>query len=126
MELGVADGEHLVDDQDVRLEVRGDGEGQPHVHAARVALHRRVEERRSISGEVDDLVELARDLARFMPRMAPFKIDVLAAGQLGMKAGADLEQAADAAADLGLARGRLGDAARGSSAACSCRRRCGR
>ncbi len=30
----VADCEHLVDDQDLRLEVRRDGEGEPHVHAA--------------------------------------------------------------------------------------------
>ena len=62
LELGVADGEHLVDEQDLRLEVRRDGEGEPHVHAARVALHRRVDELLDL-GELDDLVELARDLA---------------------------------------------------------------
>ena len=61
LELGVADGQHLVDDQDLRLEVRRDGEGQAHVHAARVALHRRVEEPLDL-GEGDDLVELALDL----------------------------------------------------------------
>ena len=40
LELGVADGQHLVDEQDLGLEVRGDGEREPDVHAARVALDR--------------------------------------------------------------------------------------
>ena len=35
LELGVADRQHLVDDQDFRLEMRGDGEGEAHIHAAR-------------------------------------------------------------------------------------------
>ena len=62
LERRVADGQHLVDDQDLRLEVRRHGEGQPHVHAAGVALDRRVEELLDL-GEGDDLVELAADLA---------------------------------------------------------------
>ena len=62
LEGDVADREHLVDEQDLRVEVRRDGEGQAHVHAARVALDRRVEELVDL-GELDDLVELARDLA---------------------------------------------------------------
>ena len=57
LEGGVADREDLVDEQDLRLEVRGDGEREPHVHPARVALDRRVEEALDL-GEVDDLVEL--------------------------------------------------------------------
>ena len=72
LELGVADGEHLVDDQDLRLEVRGDGEGQAHVHAAGVALDRRVEELLDL-GEGDDLVELRSISRRFMPRIAPLR-----------------------------------------------------
>ena len=72
LELDVADGQHLVDDQDVGLEVRRDGERQAHVHAAGVALDRRVEELSDL-GEGDDLVELARISARVMPRMAPFR-----------------------------------------------------
>ena len=63
LELAVADREHFVDDQDLRLEVRRDGEREPHVHAAAVVLHRRVEEALDL-GERDDLVELRRDLAR--------------------------------------------------------------
>ena len=45
-----------------------------------------------------------------MPRMRAVQVDVLAAGQLRVEAGADLEQAADAAAEVDAALGRLGDA----------------
>ena len=72
LEGGVADRQHLVDQQDLRLEVGGDGERQPQVHAARVVLHRRVEEPLDL-GEGDDLVELALDLACVMPRIAPLR-----------------------------------------------------
>ena len=59
LEGDVADGEHLVDDQDLGLEVRRDGEGETQLHAARVALHRRVDEGPDV-GELDDLVEAFR------------------------------------------------------------------
>ncbi len=54
LELSVANGKNLVDEQDLGLEVGRDGEGEPNVHPARVALHRRVEELGD-PGEVDDL-----------------------------------------------------------------------
>ena len=72
LELSVADGENLVDDQDLWFQVGGDGEGQPNVHAAGVALDRRVEELFDFR-EIDDLVELPCDLRRLMPRIAPFR-----------------------------------------------------
>ena len=52
----VADGEHLVDEQHVGIDVDRDGEPEPHVHAGRVRLHRRVDEVLEL-GELDDLVE---------------------------------------------------------------------
>ncbi len=61
-------------------------------------------------GEGDDLVELADDLGALHAEDGAVEVDVLAAGELGMKAGADFEQAADAPADDGAAFGRLGDA----------------
>ena len=63
LERGVADGQDLVDDQDLGIQVRRHGEGEPDIHPAGVALHRRVEELFDL-GEGDDLVELAGDLAR--------------------------------------------------------------
>ena len=44
LEPVVADGEHLVDDQDVGTHVRGDREPKPRVHPARIALDRGVDE----------------------------------------------------------------------------------
>ena len=64
----------------------------------------------STSAKADDLVELASDLGARHAEDGAVEIDVLAARQLGMKAGADLEQACDAALDRHLALGRLGDA----------------
>src|SRR5438067_1399663 len=61
LELGITDGEYLVNQQDLRLEVRGDGEREPHVHPARVPLDRRADVVLD-PRELDDLVEPARDL----------------------------------------------------------------
>ena len=103
LELGVADREHLVDEQDLGLEVRRDREREADVHAARVALHGRVDELLD-AGELDDLVEALLDLAALHAEDRAVQVDVLAAGELLVEARPDLEQAADAAADLGPAR----------------------
>ena len=57
----VADGEHLVDDQDLRLQVRRHRKRQAHIHATAVALDRRVQEPLHLR-KGDDLVELGFDL----------------------------------------------------------------
>ena len=72
LELRVADGEHLVDEEDLRLEVRSHREREAHVHAARVALHRGVDELLD-AGELDDVGKLRVISRRFMPRIAPFR-----------------------------------------------------
>src|SRR4029077_18720853 len=58
LKLGVADGQNLVDEENLRVEVRGDGEGKPHVHAARVTFYRRVEKSFDLS-EGNYLVEFS-------------------------------------------------------------------
>ena len=108
LEGGVADREHLVDEQDLGLEVGGHGEGQAHRHAARVALDRGVEEALDL-GERDDLVEPAADLRAPHAEDGAVEEDVLAPGELGMEAGPDLEQRAHAPGDVGPTRRRLGD-----------------
>jgi hypothetical protein len=70
-----------------------DREGQPHVHAGGIALHGRVEELLDL-GESDDVVELGSDLAPLHAEDRAVQEDVLAAAQLLVKAGADLEQRA--------------------------------
>ena len=70
-EAFVADGQHLVDEQHVRIDVNRHGEAEPHVHAGRVGLHRRVDELPQL-GELDDLVEaLAESRACVRPSMMP-------------------------------------------------------
>ena len=60
-------------------------------------------------GERHDGVELAGDVGPLHAQDGAVEVDVVAAGQLGMEAGADLEQRPQAAADTGPAAGRLGD-----------------
>ena len=84
LERRVADGEHLVEQEDLRIEMRRDGEAEPHVHARRVALHRRVDEL-THARELDDAVELRVDLAPAHPHDRAAEIDVLAPGELGVE-----------------------------------------
>ena len=72
LERRVTDREHFVDDQDLRLEVGGDGERKSHVHAARVALDGSVQElpiseKSTISSNLRVISTLV------MPRIAPFR-----------------------------------------------------
>ena len=59
--------------------------------------------------ELDDLVEAPLDLLALHVEDRAVQEDVLPPGQLGMEAGADLEQRADAAAQPRLALGRRRD-----------------
>ena len=110
LELGVAHRQHLVHQQDLRFQVGGDGERQPHVHAGRVALDGRVDELLD-PGEVHDFVEFAPDLVAAHAEDGAVEVDVLAPGQLGVEASADLEQAGDAPLHLDPSARRGGDAA---------------
>jgi hypothetical protein len=110
LEFRVADREYLVDDQNLGLEMRGDGEGQSDVHAAAEALDGCVEKLLDF-GERHDLVEFAADLGTGHAEDRAIDEDVLAASKLGMKSRAHLEQAGDPAVQRDAALGRLGDAA---------------
>ena len=108
-ERRVADRQHFVDQHDVGVAVDRDAEAEPRVEARRVALHRRVDQPLDI-GKLHDRVELAIDLLARQAEQAGAEVDVLAAGQLGMKAGAELDQRHDVAGDAHLAAGRPGHA----------------
>ena len=62
LKLRIPYSQHFVDDQYLGVEVGGDGEREPDVHARRVALDGGIEKLFG-AGEVDDGVELAGDLA---------------------------------------------------------------
>ena len=90
-EAFVADREHLVDQQDVWVDVNCHGESEPHVHARGVRLDRRVDEVPQL-GEVHDFVEALTDFALRQAEHDAVDEDVLAAGDLRVKAGAELDE----------------------------------
>ena len=108
LERLVADREDLVEQEHVRVEVRGDREAEPHVHPRRVRAHRPVDRVLEL-GERDDLVEALADLRLAETLDRAVQEDVLAAAEVGVEAGAELEQRADPTADGDLALGRLDD-----------------
>ena len=108
LELHVADREHLVEEEDVRVDVGGDGEAEARDHPGGVGAQRRVEKLLD-PREVDDLREAARHIATGMAEDRAVQEDVLAAGELRVEAGADLQQGGDPAADLHAPGSRLGD-----------------
>src|SRR5690606_8887345 len=63
------------------------------------------------AGEVDDLVELAVHFCAGHAEDGAVEVDVLAAAEFGVKSGADLEQAGDAAAEDGASGSGFGDTA---------------
>jgi hypothetical protein len=88
--------------------VRGNREGQAQIHPARVPLDRRVDELLDLRKR-HDLVELALDLDTAHAQDGSVQVDVLAAGQLGMKPRADLEKRPYAPVNLGKPPRRLRD-----------------
>src|SRR5271165_2958718 len=109
LEIYVADGQDFVDEEDFGFEVGGYGEGQADVHAGGVVLYGSVDEFFEFR-EGDDFVEFAGDVALAHAQDGAGEEGVFAAGELGVKAGADFEEAADAAVDGGVAGGGAGDA----------------
>ena len=69
LELLVADREHLVEQEDVEVDLDRDRVGEPHLHARREVLQLLVDEALEL-GEGDDLVEALVELARASGRAA--------------------------------------------------------
>src|SRR5437588_4578413 len=108
LERLVPDGEDLVEQQDVGLEVGRDREPETHVHPGRVRPHRQVDELLE-PRERHDLVELPADVLALEPEDRAVQEDVRAPAEVRVEAGAELEERADAPADRDAARGRLHD-----------------
>ncbi len=109
-EHGIAHGQRLVDDEDLGVHVDGRGEGQPHVHAARIFLDRAGDEVADL-GEGLDGRHGALDLGAGEPHNFAVEKDVLAPGEFGIEACAQLEQRRDAPARYDAPEGGLQDAA---------------
>ena len=90
-ERGVADGEHLVDEQDVGVDLDRDREGEADVHARGVVLELELLELAQF-GEVDHLVVARARLARREAHHDPVEHDVVARGQILVEADAELDE----------------------------------
>src|SRR5215211_5602581 len=89
--------------------MRRDREAEPHEHACRVRPHGQVDETLQL-GERDDLVYPLADVATAEAVDGAVEVDVLAAGEVGVKARADTEERADVARDRNGAARRAEDA----------------
>ena len=99
LEEHVADGERLVHDVDVGLEVGEEREGEADEHAGRVLLDGPVDELADL-GEVEDRGQTGSHLGVREAQQPRALEDVLPSGQLGVKAGAQLEERGDPPLDL--------------------------
>lgn len=106
LERRIADGKGLVHDQDVRIGMHLHREGQAQGHAGTVGLDRLVDELADV-GELDDAAHAFAHLRRAQAQDGGIDAHVLAAGQLWIEAGPELQQGRDPAIDAHVARGRL-------------------
>ncbi len=85
-EDGIADGEGLVDDENFGVDVDGGGEGQAHVHAARVFFHRPLDELADFGEGFDGRHRLI-DLTAAEAHDLAVEVDIFAAAEFGIEAG---------------------------------------
>src|ERR1051325_5941128 len=98
LERRVSDGENLIQQQDIRIQVGSDRESQTHVHARRVTLNRCINKLPELR-KVYNAVELLGDLSSQHAENRTVQINVLAPGKLRMKTGADFYQRGKPAVD---------------------------
>ena len=91
LEALVADGEHLVEQQDVEVDLDRDRVREPHLHPRGVVLQLLVDEPLQL-GERDDLVVATLELAERKPEQRAVDADVVARRELGVEADAELDE----------------------------------
>ena len=98
LEVGIADRQHLVDDEYVGIDVDGDRKAEPHEHPRRVVLDRRVDELLE-PGELDDVVEPVVHMLAGHTQDGSVEEHVLASAQFRVEPGPEFEQRRHAAVD---------------------------
>src|ERR1700688_2793182 len=79
LKLGVAHRQSFVDEENFRIEVRRDGESEPHIHSAGIPLYRRVKELIN-PGEGNDFGKLLLNLDALHAEYRSVHKNVFAAG----------------------------------------------
>ena len=90
LERRITDGEHFINNHDLRLQVSRYCKSQPNMHSAAVVFNWGVEKGLNLC-KGDDFVELAADLRMSYAEDSAIEIDVLPSCELGMKAGTYFE-----------------------------------
>ena len=98
LEEHIAYREGLVDDEHVGLGDGSDGEGDARGHTRRVVFQRHVHEVFKF-GELDDFIHLAVDELPRVTEEGTVEVDVLAGGELVVKARPERDKGGDVAAD---------------------------
>src|SRR5438105_189453 len=94
--LGIAYCQHLINQQNIGIYLRGDGKSQTHEHAGRILLNGRINEV-SQSSKIEDLLFAFLDRAPGKPEQETVQDDVLASRQVVMKSCSQLDQRSHAA-----------------------------
>ena len=108
LEALIAHGEHFIHEKNIGVGVDGDREGQAHVHAAAVGVHRLIDELaqfREIYNGVETDIRLGVTHAQ-QPRI---EVNILPAREHGVETRAQLQQAGHAPMHRQRARGRRGN-----------------
>ena len=96
LEGAIADRQDFVHNQNLRFQMRCDGKGEPHIHAAGVAFDRRIEEFFHF-GECDNGVEFLFDFRACHSKDCAIEKNVFPPGQFLVKTGSHFKQAGDPA-----------------------------
>ena len=109
LELGIADGEDFVHDEDLGFEEGRYGEAQTDSHTGGITLHGGVDIAFT-TGEIDDLIQFGLDLITRHAEDGAVHEDILPTGHLAVETGADFQQGAYTAMGTDSAGRWTGDA----------------
>ena len=104
LETCVADGKDFIKNENFRLQMGGDTEGETDIHAGRVPFYRSVYEVFDL-GEVNNLVEFLPDFLLAHPQDRAVEKNVFPTGQLRVKPGSHLQKACYPPPDLDIPPG---------------------
>src|SRR5580700_373107 len=111
LKLAVANCENLVDDQDLRVEMRGNRERKPNIHTAAISLHGHINEPLD-AGKIDDFIEVSIDLATGHTKNRAIDKDIFPSGEFRMKSGSHFQETGNPPLDADATGGGFGDPAK--------------
>ena len=97
LKISVPHRQRLIDDQDIRTNRRGDGKSQPHLHTAGIGAQRLVDVVTNFGESLDFRHEFANPISE-QPINLAAHVNVLPAGEIGMKAHAQFQQGSNTSA----------------------------